>query len=439
MGAISFGHCPLANFFLVLDAQQWCYLHSDLVFRGNGTALMFCRWVFAVILMACGATGFAVDEEEISPSPDEVAAAEAALDAAGIDVTLRILNLDPGDAARAAEEIRSLYPNDVDLFRVAEMGDGQVVQSAQADVPDLATLTAMISDAGVGGHLEGETRSDLPSASAPNAETWEPSATFRKRMIVFRFLANGLIAGGLVLVKNYAHGQTFDWKRALTNFGVHGGVNAWFQKHGSKVADVSHAPWAESKFFPNFDMRLWDLFRVTFLRSWPKRILFTCTAVTIYRLFDYWFTGQFNFDLQTAIDIAMNIGASLAPAALGLEMNGRMGPPSAKGLPARNNKVFHWQNFTLAVLFAAGLAANTTEFNKAFGIAKFWKPFYGIIASSGILWWVTNSRWTNPDLVSPWEMAKRTGRSFFRSCLGGLHGITQGLFGSRRPRDGDER
>lgn len=345
-----------------------------------------------------------------------------------VDTTARFHDV-PGDRPTdAVEAIKAAFPNGATKVRVVEVGDNGAVLSTQNALPGDAALLKLVGDQKTGGHLPHETTQAAPAETQPastetNRPKYLPSASWRIKLFICRVVANASIAGAIILLKDKVHQQEFEWDRAAVNALVHGGVNGFFQWYGFKVADFGYANWNKVKFFPNFGMRLGNLAYRTLFNSWPKRVLCTIASVTIYRATDFVFTGDFEFSLPTLLGIVMNIGATLAPAALGLEMAARMGPPEAEGLDPRNNRVFDLQNLTISVLFAAALAINSQEMNQAFGIHGVWAPVYSAVSIGGFLWWAVNSRWTNPNLDPVGTFAWNTAKGAVDACgnvLGGL-------------------
>jgi len=340
-----------------------------------------------------------------------------------IDATARFFDLDPAQVREAAAEIRKLVPT-ADSLNIAEVGPDGVALSHHDILPTVAQLEAVLGDPKVGGHFAQETLTALPESPAADdtRPSYLPKASWRIKFIISRFVANGVIAAALIMLKDHVQGVDFEWGRIAANAAVHGSVNAFFQTYGGAVADLSYADWEKMHFFPNYKMRLAGLLFRTFFNSWPKRILCTIASVMIYRLTDFAFTGNFEFSLATFAGITMNILAALAPAALGLEMAGRMGPPEAEGLEPRNNRIFDIQNFVISVLFAAGLAANSEEMNKTFGIRGVWAPLYATIGLGGVAWWGSNSRFTNPELEPPKNFVSRVVKNTLHACVRMLTG-----------------
>lgn len=348
------------------------------------------------------------------------------------DTTARLFDLPAENAAEAVKAIETLFPEGAQKVRVAEVGPDGVVQSTHSELPGAEALLKLVADPNAGGHLPNETVENRPSdTTPPGAERpkYLPKASWRIKLLICRVVTNASIAAAIILLKDSVHGTDFEWGRAATNAAVHASVNGFFQMYGFRVADLSYADWKKNRFFPNFDMGVTDLLYRTFFNSWPKRVLCTISSVLIYRLTDYLFTGNFEFSLATLAGIAMNIGATLAPAALGLEMAGRMGPPNALGLEARNNHIFDLQNLTISVLFAAALAVNSEEMNQAFGIHGVWVPVYSAVAFGGILWWSLNSRWTNPNLVPTLNIALNAAKGGYQACGNFLNQMGQWFTG----------
>ncbi len=351
------------------------------------------------------------------------------------DATARLFNLPAENANDAVEAIEAMFPNGAEQVRIAEVGPDSVVQSTHLQLPNAEELLKLVADPSVGNHLSHETvaaRPPAPPPLTPGRPSYLPKASWRIKLLICRVVAGGSIAAAIILLKDNVHGVDYEWGRAITNAAVHGSVNGFFQLFGFRVADLSYADWNKNRFFPNFGMNVGDLLYRTFLNSWPKRVLCTLSSVLIYRLTDFAFTGVFEYSTATLIGIAMNIGATLAPAALGLEMAARMGPPQAAGLEPRNNHVFDLQNLTISVLFAAALALNSEEMNQAFGIHGVWAPVYFAVASGGILWWTAKSRWTNPDLVSAGDLAQNVAKNGVQACGNFLRRVGQFFTGRGR-------
>ena len=353
------------------------------------------------------------------------------------NTTVRLFNLPVEDAADAVKAIQTLFPQDAQKVRVAEVGTDSVVQSIHSELPSAGALLKLVADPKVGNHLPNETAEAHPFENTPaiaDRPNYLPKASWRIKLLICRVMANASISAVIILLKDKVNETDFEWGRAATNAAVHGSVNGFFQMYGFRVADLSYADWKKNRFFPNFEMSATDLLHRTFFNSWPKRVLCTISSVLIYRLTDYLFTGVFEYSLATLTGIAMNIGATLAPAALGLEMAARMGPPQALGLEARNKRVFDLQNLTISVLFAAALAINSEEMNRAFGIHGVWALVYTAVAFGGVLWWTINSRWSNPDLVPTRKLAHNAVKSGYQICGSFLDRMGQLVTGRWRNR-----
>jgi len=357
------------------------------------------------------------------------------------EVKIRVLDVGPDQAAIVPDVLGDLFAGphgieDVDTFRIGILDGENVAETTLDEVPDPASIVAALSDPGLGLHFPGtkKRRLQLPEIpgskfvkSLPGVRHWN-AATWRIKLVVARFVVNGTIAGLMIVAKNNAADESVDWLRVLATGLVHGSVNSGFQYVGSKVAEASYADLKDKfkgTFFAKhgFEMSFKEFLMRTQVNSWAFRVLVTIGSTLIYRGLDACFTGVMDTSLYVLALIAMNIEASLAPTALGLEMGGKLGPPGAKGLEARNTHTFDLQNFTVGVLFAAGLALSSKEMSHALGIYGLWIPIYSTIASGGFLWWLRNSRWVNPELVPLPHLAVRGFASAGKWVAGAARGI----------------